>query len=312
MNTTVVLSTYNGEKYIATLLESLMHQTVAADEVLICDDCSSDQTVKIIKKFILDNKLYNWNLNINTKNVGWKYNFYKLITCAKGDFIFPCDQDDIWHFDKIEKCLETMNKYKEILLLCSDFNIFYMDGSTGFPKAKISKISDSDEIEKIKTKRAIQVVDRPGCTYCIRKELLPIMKKLWFQDCPHDALAWRAAMLCDGLYIYHKKLIDFRRHSANASDKKRNNLQERIDLANYYINVFTKLISYSKRKNYTDKYLNNCIHYQNKRKEYLQNTSLLQWLRNIKCIFYSPSIRTYIADGIAIYKSIELNKMIKQ
>ena len=50
MKTSVVLSTYNGEKYLVEQLDSIKNQTLSADEVVICDDCSNDNTVEIVRK----------------------------------------------------------------------------------------------------------------------------------------------------------------------------------------------------------------------------------------------------------------------
>lgn len=57
MKTSVVLSTYNGEQYIIEQLESIKNQTRIPDEVLIYDDCSTDQTVELVRNFIDKNRL---------------------------------------------------------------------------------------------------------------------------------------------------------------------------------------------------------------------------------------------------------------
>ena len=102
MKTSIILSTYNGEKYIVEQLDSLRQQTRPADEVLIRDDCSSDNTVQTVKDYIARYQLNNWSIQKNTQNQGWKKNFSNLLTDASGDVIFPCDQDDIWHLDKVK------------------------------------------------------------------------------------------------------------------------------------------------------------------------------------------------------------------
>jgi len=65
MKTTIVLSTYNGEKYILPLLDSLKDQTMSPDEVLISDDGSDDDTVSIIEQYIQEHHLLNWSIKIN-------------------------------------------------------------------------------------------------------------------------------------------------------------------------------------------------------------------------------------------------------
>ncbi len=305
MKVSVVLSTYNGDKYIVELLDSLRLQSYIIDEVLISDDCSSDDTINIIKNYIKFYDLKNWFLIINKKNLGWKKNFYNLILKASGDLIFPCDQDDIWKKNKIEKCVNAMKKESEALLFCSDYEMFYMNGSTLFPKTKISKISNSKKIEKLNPYKSLQVVDRPGCTYCIKKELIPIMKELYFEEVPHDALAWRSAAICNSIFILHEKLILFRRHEANASDIQRNTIEDRIELAIYYIKTWKQCIKFDNEKKYIklNLYIYKSLLAQTNRLNALKNKSIVKWMLNIKYINYLPSVKTYVYDGVLILKN---------
>ena len=125
MKISVVLSSYNGEKYIEEQLNSLYFQILKPDEILIIDDCSTDNTVNIIENFIKKNNLDNWILIKNDKNLGWKKNFIEGFKKATGNLIFPCDQDDIWHREKIQKMTQIMMQRKEILLIVSNYTSFY-------------------------------------------------------------------------------------------------------------------------------------------------------------------------------------------
>ena len=76
MTISVCMCTYNGEKYILPQLESIHAQTVAPDEVIICDDNSTDQTVSIIRDFIKEHGLEDtWSLHCNEENKGYPGNF---------------------------------------------------------------------------------------------------------------------------------------------------------------------------------------------------------------------------------------------
>ena len=123
LSTSVVMATYNGEKNILEQLDSLLSQTKKINEVLICDDCSTDNTVDIISSFIEKNNLSStWHLKINEKNLGWRKNFFHLLNLASQDIIFTCDQDDIWHETKIEE-MSSLFRNKKIQVLVTDYHV---------------------------------------------------------------------------------------------------------------------------------------------------------------------------------------------
>lgn len=96
----IAMATYNGEKFIRQQLDSILLQSFADFELIICDDCSYDATVKIIKQY--QQKDSRINLYQNEKNLGFKKNFEKIISVCKGDYIAFCDQDDIWEPNHLE------------------------------------------------------------------------------------------------------------------------------------------------------------------------------------------------------------------
>ena len=74
MKVSVVLSSYNGEQDIIEQLRSIDGQTRQPDEVLICDDCSTDGTVNLVQNYIEKKRLKNWKLVVNKQNKGWRKN----------------------------------------------------------------------------------------------------------------------------------------------------------------------------------------------------------------------------------------------
>ena len=114
MKISLLMATYNGEKYIVEQLKSIYNQTVNPDEVLIADDVSNDRTVELIERFIEQHDLKNWKLMINSSNKGYKKNFYDLIQQATGDVIFLSDQDDVWEKNKIELMTKELEKNTKI------------------------------------------------------------------------------------------------------------------------------------------------------------------------------------------------------
>ena len=79
MKNSVVMATYNGSKYIIEQLDSIKNQVLSPDEVIICDDCSTDKTVEIIENYIHQNNLCGWKLYKNEKNIGFFNNFFKAM-----------------------------------------------------------------------------------------------------------------------------------------------------------------------------------------------------------------------------------------
>lgn len=107
--------TYNLEKYISEALDSfLMQETDFPFEIVLDDDCSTDGTVDIIKKYM--EKFPNLiNANFLEKNIGVRMNFIKNLQRAKGKYIAPCDGDDYWsdplHLQKHVDFLENNSEY---------------------------------------------------------------------------------------------------------------------------------------------------------------------------------------------------------
>jgi len=99
---TVLMGTYNGEKYIEPQLDSLLNQTVLPDRILIHDDRSTDATPEILARYqsahpgLID-------VVLNSSNSGGSArNFMSMMTTVRDDYLMLCDQDDVWLPDKIE------------------------------------------------------------------------------------------------------------------------------------------------------------------------------------------------------------------
>ena len=115
----VSMCTYNGAKHIREQLESITEQSVQPDEIIICDDGSSDDTIKIAKEILAE-----WSgkskVIKNEVNLGFSKNFIKAIELCEGDIIFLCDQDDVWHKEKIAIMTDMLAKHQDALLVVHD------------------------------------------------------------------------------------------------------------------------------------------------------------------------------------------------
>jgi glycosyltransferase involved in cell wall biosynthesis len=97
----VVLCTYNGERYLKYQLDSLIAQSYKNIEIIIVDDCSIDKTRSILSDY--QTRHFQIKLFFNLENLGFNKNFEKAIGLASGEFIALCDQDDVWGLDKLKE-----------------------------------------------------------------------------------------------------------------------------------------------------------------------------------------------------------------
>jgi glycosyltransferase involved in cell wall biosynthesis len=95
----VALASYNGANYLKEQLESVYAQSLLPDEVIVCDDCSTDNSIEILNEY---KEKYCLTYFINEKNLGFVKNFEKAISLCSGDYIALSDQDDVWFPQKIE------------------------------------------------------------------------------------------------------------------------------------------------------------------------------------------------------------------
>ncbi len=102
----VVLASYNGERFLREQLESILQQTYKNLEIIAVDDFSTDSSAEILMEFARRDQRIRFFRN--ESNLGYTANFERGLRLAKGDFIAPCDQDDLWFPGKIARLLEAM------------------------------------------------------------------------------------------------------------------------------------------------------------------------------------------------------------
>ena len=113
----VVMPSYNAEKYISEAIQSVIAQIYENWELLIIDDCSTDSTANIVKQFSdVDSRI---TLYSNPKNMGVALTRNKGMNLAKGSWIALLDSDDVWHKDKLEKQIELAGKTGADIVYCS-------------------------------------------------------------------------------------------------------------------------------------------------------------------------------------------------
>lgn len=108
----VIMSTYNREKYLIEAVNSVLAQSFSDFEFIIIDDNSTDDTFKILKNF-KDKRI---RIFKNSSNCGCTFNYHQAQNLAEGKFIAHIDDDDIWFENKLAKQIEYMNNHEEIVL----------------------------------------------------------------------------------------------------------------------------------------------------------------------------------------------------
>lgn len=240
----VIMTTYNGEKYIFDQMESIKNQTIHADEVVIRDDLSSDKTPRIVKKYIEDNGLSNWQFNINEKNIGWKKNFIEATKTVRGDIVFFADQDDIWLPDKIKSMCDVMKHYNADVV-ASNAEIFYSSDDTYLPPFYSAKCRtfhlekiwagkgcfsilnkmfkerkyDTGLVKKIEFDGSVMNAQRQGCVMAVKRDFAFEMIRYWEEICPHDTLMWIGAATRGTLFVLEKSTMKYRHHFNNTGFK---------------------------------------------------------------------------------------------
>ena len=101
----VCIPTYNSAKYLRQCLDSIAEQSYANYEVIISDNCSSDDTVSIIDEYV---RKYGFKLYRNEANIGAGLNFIKLVKLAQGDYVAIYHSDDIYDATIIEHSVQVL------------------------------------------------------------------------------------------------------------------------------------------------------------------------------------------------------------
>lgn len=128
ITTSVAMATYNGSQYLLEQLESIAHQTQLPDELIVCDDKSSDNTIEILQRFA-ETAPFIVKIVQNPINLGFIKNFENAIGRCNGDLVFLSDQDDLWDSTKVEKFLiQATNLTNVPALLFSDATLIDKSG----------------------------------------------------------------------------------------------------------------------------------------------------------------------------------------
>lgn len=230
----VAMATYNGEKFIIEQLDSIMNQTYPVDEVVICDDRSSDNTVEIVKKYIDENDYQDIiRIHVNEDNLGYASNFIGALRKTTGEYVFFCDQDDIWIYDRVEKMVNVMEENPDIGLMGSEFEPFKCDADAPNPhRWELKKFRNDDSLEKISFTSENIFIGCQGCTMVMTRKFLDRVENYWYEGWAHDEYVWKLALSEECLYFYHCTTLKRRLHSNNVTLHKEHDKGKRLKYLN--------------------------------------------------------------------------------
>ncbi len=210
MRIAVLMSTYNGEKYLQEQIDSICGQNIDAQiDLWIRDDGSSDNTLDIIDK---NSKRLNIYCFKNEDNLGPAKSFlYLLYNCGDYDYYSFCDQDDVWEEDKIKIAIDTIKNEKIPVIYYSNASL--VDSNL---KEIGSILYKKDPCTNIQT--IFSVGNVLGCTMVFNNQLVKILRRGNFPDkiFMHDSYVAKVCLAIGGKIVYKSVSgIKYRQHDTN-------------------------------------------------------------------------------------------------
>lgn len=213
----VALCSYNGSQFLSEQLQSIRSQSRPPDELIICDDRSSDNTVAIVENFALDAP-FPVRLQVNPTNLGSIKNFELAISQCHGDVVALSDQDDIWHEDKLAHIERVLLGSPSAGAVFSDADVvdeqllplgYKLWDRYGFTKTRRRQLVAGRAFQVLLDRNAVT-----GATLAFRswlKEWVIPIPACWMHD------AWIAAVTAavSDMSIIEEPLIQYRQHAQN-------------------------------------------------------------------------------------------------
>jgi len=206
MKISIALASYNGAQYIQAQLQSFVEQTHQPDELIITDDCSTDETDAIIRNF---SKTAPFTVKFyrNERNLGYCGNFNAALMKTTGDLVFLSDQDDVWFPDKIEHMLSVAKANPEALVVMND---------AALTNGELNEVGLT-KIGQIRSAGFPMRYFVMGCCCGVRRELLDFCLPIPAGLKSHDN--WLVLMADElGCKLIDNRILQYyRRHESNES-----------------------------------------------------------------------------------------------
>jgi hypothetical protein len=218
----IALCTYNGDRWLPEQLRSLGTQRRQPDELVVFDDCSTDETRRVLADFAASAR-FPVRVQVNAERVGSSANFERAIAACEGDVIAICDQDDVWHDAKLARIEDALGADPSFGLAFSDATLVDDDlAPLGLTTWQVQRFGP-DQLAAWRQGDAFRLllVGRyvTGATVAFRERLrgavLPFppmvreSRTLWLL---HDAWISLVAAAVDRVVAIDEELILYRQH----------------------------------------------------------------------------------------------------
>lgn len=230
----VVMCTYNGEKYIREQIDSILTQTYPIYELIIQDDGSTDGTVEIIKEYQHADKRI--KLFCNEISLGINANFFSAMRKAKSEYIAISDQDDIWESDKIAIQVESIGDK----LLCTGRSVPFVEG---YGKLVYDWRYPNHNLI------CLLYASIPGHTMLIRRSILDLIPQEheFYKYTLYDVILSITAASYNSLVFVDKKIVNHRRHLSAATYQTKDKHRDRSILNAFYL-LYWSIMHYQKAR----------------------------------------------------------------
>ncbi|GMQ31552.1 glycosyltransferase [Algoriphagus confluentis] len=235
----IALCTYQGERFLARQLDSLLAQTYRPIEIVIQDDCSTDQTWEIVEAY--KRKFPDIIRSFRNKiQLGIRSNFESVFQKCQGELIAPCDQDDIWDFSKLE---EMSSRIGDHILIYHDSALVDESGvSLGRRVSEKFQFAKGSDPAKLLLMNCVS-----GHSILFKKQLLAHAHPFPAKGYYDHWLAFTA--MCFGTVDYlDKTLVLFRQHRNNYSSftkmkrHRSNHSIRKMEQENYWLYTCKKVL----------------------------------------------------------------------
>ena len=221
MKLIVLMSTYNGERFLKEQLESLLKQSLRPDRILIRDDGSKDGTLTILEEYSEKYPFISWYKGENKGPAG---SFYDLIChCEKAEYYALCDQDDVWFEDKLMTAVNTLEKEDSnmSLLYCSRYTL--TDGDLHPLNSDVSHLYDFTDFA-----HSLLYHTAPGCTFVYNQAAREKIMKYDMEKeycLIHDSIIHKVVAMFGKVILDKSSHMFYRQHGDNQIGMDANKLR---------------------------------------------------------------------------------------